>query len=109
VVREIKAPLELGARRIADRARADLVAVGAKPRRDAITGRDALTASELRVARLAAEGMTNPQIAQALFITTKTAAVHLTHVYRKLGVSRRAQLPGALAGRMPAPEAETIR
>jgi len=98
----------LGARRIADRARAELVAVGAKPRRDAITGRDALTASELRVARLAAEGMTNPQIAQALFITTKTAAVHLTHVYRKLGVSRRAQLPGALAGRMPDPEAKTI-
>jgi DNA-binding NarL/FixJ family response regulator len=52
--------------------------------------------------------MTNPQIAQALFIMTKTAAVHLTHVYRKLGVSRRAQLPGALAGRMPDPEAETI-
>jgi DNA-binding CsgD family transcriptional regulator len=90
-----------GARRIADRARAELVAAGAKPRRDAITGRDALTASELRVARLAAAGMTNRQIAQALFITTKTAAVHLTRVYRKLGVSRRAQLPGALASRVP--------
>jgi DNA-binding CsgD family transcriptional regulator len=89
-----------GARRIADQARAELVAAGAKPRRDAITGRDALTASELRVARLAAEGMTNREIAQALFITTKTAAVHLTHVYRKLGISRRSQLPGALAGRI---------
>jgi DNA-binding CsgD family transcriptional regulator/tetratricopeptide (TPR) repeat protein len=98
-----------GARRIADRARAELVAAGAKPRRDAITGRDALTASELRVARLAAEGMTNPQIAQALFITTKTVAVHLTHVYRKLGVSRRVQLPGALAGQLPDPEAAAIR
>jgi DNA-binding CsgD family transcriptional regulator/tetratricopeptide (TPR) repeat protein len=97
-----------GARRIADRARAELVAVGAKPRRDAITGRDALTASELRVARLAAEGMTNRQIAQALFITTKTVAVHLTHVYRKLGVSRRVQLSGALAGQLPDPEAATI-
>jgi DNA-binding CsgD family transcriptional regulator len=77
------------------------VATGAKPRRNAITGRDALTASELRVARLAAEGMTNRQIAQALFITTKTAAVHLTRAYRKLGVSRRAQLPGALASGVP--------
>jgi len=97
-----------GARRIADQARPELVAAGAKPRRDAITGRDALTASELRVARLAAEGMTNPQIAQALFITTKTVAVHLTHAYRKLGVSRRVQLPGALASQVPDPEAAAI-
>jgi tetratricopeptide (TPR) repeat protein len=47
----------LGAQRIADQARAELIAAGAKPRRDAITGRDALTAGELRVARLAAEGL----------------------------------------------------
>jgi len=92
-----------GARRIAGQARAELVTAGAKPRRDAITGRDALTASELRVARLAAEGMTNREIAQALFITTKTAAVHLTRAYRKLGISRRSQLPGALAGRIRDP------
>jgi DNA-binding CsgD family transcriptional regulator len=58
-----------GARRIASRARAELVAAGAKPRRDAMTGRDALTASELRVARLAAAGRTNREIAQSLFIT----------------------------------------
>ena len=92
-----------GARRIASRARAELVAAGAKPRRDAMTGRDALTASELRVARLAAEGMTNREIAQALFITTKTATVHLTHVYRKLAISRRGQLPDALASRVRSP------
>ena len=92
-----------GARRIASRARAELVAAGAKPRRDAMTGRDALTASELRVARLAAEGMTNREIAQALFITTKTAAVHLTHVYRKLAISRRGQLPDALASHVRSP------
>ncbi len=93
-----------GARRIAGQARAELVIAGAKPRRDAITGRDALTASELRVARLAAEGMTNREIAQALFITTKTAAVHLSHVYRKLDISRRSQLPDALAGSIRDPE-----
>ena len=73
-----------GARRIANQARAELIAAGAKPRRDAITGRDALTAGELRVARLAAEGLTNREIAQALFITTKTAKAHLSRVYRKL-------------------------
>jgi DNA-binding CsgD family transcriptional regulator len=85
-----------GARRIAARARAELVAAGAKPRREAITGRDALTAAELRVARLAAEGETNQRIAQSLFITTKTASAHLSRVYRKLGVTRRSQLAEAL-------------
>ena len=98
-----------GARRIASRARAELVAAGAKPRRDAMTGRDALTASELRVARLAAEGMTNREIAQALFITTKTAAVHLTHVYRKLAISRRGQLPDALASHVRSPGVDAGR
>ena len=85
-----------GARRIAGQARAELVAAGAKPRRDAITGRDALTASELRVARLAAEGLTNREIAQALFITGRTAKVHLNRVYRKLEITRRDQLANAL-------------
>jgi DNA-binding CsgD family transcriptional regulator len=88
----------LGARRIASQARAELIAAGAKPRRDAITGRDALTAGELRVARLAADGMTNREIAQALFITTKTAKGHLSSVYRKLEITRRGQLANALTG-----------
>ena len=86
-----------GGRRIANRARAELIAAGAKPRRDAITGRDALTVSELRVARLAAEGLTNREIAQALFITVKTAKAHLNRIYRKLDISRRGQLASALA------------
>jgi|HubBroStandDraft_6_1064221.scaffolds.fasta_scaffold00638_13 DNA-binding CsgD family transcriptional regulator len=90
-----------GARRIAGRARSELVAAGAKPRRDAMTGRDALTASELRVARLAAAGRTNREIAQALFITTKTASAHLSRVYRKLDITRRDQLAQALAGTAP--------
>lgn len=85
-----------GARQIAAQARDELVAAGAKPRREAITGRDALTASELRVARLAAAGRTNREIAQSLFITAKTASAHLTRVYRKLGVTRRNQLAQAL-------------
>jgi DNA-binding CsgD family transcriptional regulator len=85
-----------GARRIAAKSRAELIAAGAKPRRDAITGRDALTAGELRVARLAAQGLTNRDIAQALFITTKTAKAHLNRVYRKLDITRRGQLADAL-------------
>jgi DNA-binding CsgD family transcriptional regulator len=89
-----------GARRIANQARAELIAAGAKPRRDAITGRDALTASELRVARLAADGLTNRDIAQALFITTKTAKAHLSRVYRKLEITRRGQLATALTGHL---------
>ena len=86
-----------GAKRIAGSARAELIVLGAKPRRDAITGRDALTAAELRVARLAADGLTNREIAQALFITAKTAKVHLTRVYRKLEITHRGQLAGALS------------
>ncbi len=89
-----------GARRIATVARGELIAAGAKPRRDAITGRDALTAGELRVAKLAADGRTNREIAQTLFIGTKTASTHLSHVYRKLGITRRVQLGQALAGRV---------
>jgi DNA-binding CsgD family transcriptional regulator len=91
-----------GARRIAGQARAELVAAGAKPRRDAITGRDALTASELRVARLAAAGKSNREIAQELFITTKTASAHLSRAYRKLDVTRRNQLAEALVSKTPA-------
>jgi DNA-binding CsgD family transcriptional regulator len=91
-----------GARRIASQARAELIAAGAKPRRDAITGRDALTASELRVARLAAAGRTNREIAQELFITTKTAEAHLSRAYRKLDVTRRTQLAEALVSKTPA-------
>ena len=88
-----------GARRIAGQARAELIAAGAKPRRDAITGRDALTVSELRVARLAAAGKSNREIAQELFITTKTASAHLSRAYRKLDVTRRGQLAEALASK----------
>ena len=90
----------LGARRIANQARVELTAAGAKPRRDAITGRDALTAGELRVARLAADGLTNREIAQALFITTKTAKAHLSRVYRKLEITRRGQLADVLTGQL---------
>ena len=86
---------QCGAIAVARRSRRELRVAGARPRRDALRGRDALTASELRVAQMAAEGMTNRAIAQALFVTRRTVELHLTNVYAKLGVSR-ADLPAAL-------------
>jgi DNA-binding CsgD family transcriptional regulator len=86
-----------GARPLAVRAEHELRAAGARPRRDRVTGRDALTASEHRIAQLAIEGMTNRQIAQALFITRKTVETHLERVFRKLGIHSRAELERALA------------
>ncbi|MDX6690941.1 MAG: hypothetical protein QOG15_2398 [Solirubrobacteraceae bacterium] len=86
-----------GALRLARRAREDLVATGARPRRLALRGRDALTPSERRVAQLAADGLGNREIAQALFVTARTVEGHLTHAYMKLDISSRDQLPAALA------------
>lgn len=85
-----------GAQRLAESARAELVATGARPRRATRRGIEALTPSERRVGGLAADGRTNREIAQALFVTPKTVEVHLSHVYRKLGISSRSQLAGAL-------------
>jgi DNA-binding CsgD family transcriptional regulator len=59
---------------------------------------DALTPSELRVALLAAEGRTNREIAHGLYVTIKTVETHLAHAYAKLGITRRFDLPRALAG-----------
>ncbi len=85
-----------GATPVAERARAELLLTGARPRRDAHAGRDALTAAELRVARLAADGLTNREIAQALFITIKTVEGHLARTFRKLDVRRRDDLASAM-------------
>ena len=67
-----------------------------------LSGVDALTASERRVADMAREGLTNRQIAQALFVTPKTVEVHLSSVYRKLGIASRNELGGALGAAAPA-------
>ena len=69
------------------RAGEELRATGARPRRLARTGVDALTASERRAARLAAEGRSNAQVAQELFVSLKTVETHLTHAYAKLGLT----------------------
>ncbi|HEX4805241.1 MAG TPA: helix-turn-helix transcriptional regulator, partial [Conexibacter sp.] len=88
-----------GAKRLAGVARAALVAAGARPRRPAVRGADALTPSERRVAEQAERGLTNREIAQALFISTKTVEFHLRNAYFKLRISSRAELSAALHGR----------
>ncbi|MBV9083919.1 MAG: hypothetical protein JOZ62_14675 [Acidobacteriaceae bacterium] len=87
-----------GARPLAARAREELKAMGARPRRDWRTGLEALTPGELRVVRLAAEGHSNRDIAQQLYVTLKTIEGHLSRAYDKLGISNRGQLSRILEG-----------
>ena len=80
----------------------ELAATGAHPRTILFSGLDALTASERRVAQMAAEELSNKEIAQALFVTVKTVEQHLGRVYRKLDISSRRQLGAALAAPLEA-------
>lgn len=77
--------------------RTELHASGSRPRPTALAGSESLTASEKRVAALAAEGLTNRDIAQRLFVTPKTVEVHLSASYRKLGITSRHDLARTLA------------
>lgn len=86
-----------GAAGVAAEARTELHAAGSRPRTAARGGPEALTASERRVAELAADGLTNRDIAQQLFVTPKTVEVHLSAAYRKLGIGSRRELAGVLA------------
>jgi DNA-binding CsgD family transcriptional regulator len=81
---------------LAEQARAELNAAGGRPRRTALSGVEALTASERRVVDLAAEGATNKEIAQTLYVTPKTVEMHLSQAYRKLDIRSRRELSGAL-------------
>jgi len=80
------------------RAHEELVASGARPRRERLSGSDALTPRERQVAELAARGVSNRDIAQRLFITPKTVEWHLGNAYRKLELHSRSSLIGALSG-----------
>jgi DNA-binding CsgD family transcriptional regulator len=91
-----------GAQPLEQRAREELRAIGARPRRERLTGVESLTHSELGVARLAAQGLTNRQIAQALFVSTKTVGTHLGHIYGKLSVNNRVDLAETLLEASPA-------
>jgi len=85
-----------GAAGLAAEVRQELLAVGARPRRAALTGPDALTSTERRVAALAADGLSNRQIAEHLFVTQATVETHLRHAFRKLAITTRTELQGIL-------------
>jgi DNA-binding CsgD family transcriptional regulator len=85
-----------GATRLLARAREELAASGARPRRLAQTGREALTPAELRVARLAAGGLANREIARTLVVSVKTVETQLGHAYAKLGIRSRSELARVL-------------
>ena len=85
-----------GAAGLAAEVKRELLAAGARPRRAALTGPDALTAGERRVAALAADGASNRQIAEHLFVTQATVETHLRHAFRKLNITSRADLPATL-------------
>lgn len=87
-----------GATRLAERARQEIAATGARVAPVGTHGAASLTPSERRVAELAAQGGTNRDIAQTLFITEKTVETHLGHVYDKLGVRSRHSLRDLLPG-----------
>ena len=99
----LRAALDLahrcGALALTERARTELIAAGARPRRLLLSGLDSLTPSERRVTELAAAGLPNRDIAQHLFITARTVEGHLTHAYQKLAITSREQLPAAVASR----------
>jgi DNA-binding CsgD family transcriptional regulator len=85
-----------GAKPLAARARQELRAAGGRPRRPRMSGAESLTASERRIAQMAADGLSNPEIAQALFITKKTVESHLGSVYRKLDIRSRTEIAATL-------------
>jgi DNA-binding CsgD family transcriptional regulator len=97
-----------GARPLATRVREELIATGARPRREWRTGLQALSPRELRVVQLAAEGRTNREIAYQLYVTLKTVEGHLARAYNKLGIERRRQLPKFFEGTKEKTRAPTL-
>ncbi len=99
--RELSRALDIasrcGATTLAERARSELIATGARPRREQLTGPGSLTPAELRAARMAADGLSNREIAQALFVSAKTIETQLSAAYAKLSIASRHELRGALA------------
>jgi DNA-binding CsgD family transcriptional regulator len=87
---------ELGAKGFAERARRELMATGATPRKRADHTRDDLTAQEKQIATMAADGYTNPEIGTRLYLSPRTIEWHLRKIYPKLGVGSRRELRHAL-------------
>ena len=91
----------MGAEAFADRAGRELAATGETVRKRTVDTREDLTAQEAQIARLAAEGRTNPEIGAELFISARTVEWHLRKVYPKLGIASRRELRRTLLERRP--------
>jgi DNA-binding NarL/FixJ family response regulator len=87
----------MGAEAFARRAERELLATGERARKRTVDTLDQLTPQETQIARLAAEGHTNREIAARLFISTSTVEYHLRKVFRKLDVRSRTQLEEQLS------------
>jgi DNA-binding CsgD family transcriptional regulator len=94
--RAVELAEECGAAPIVRRAREELLSTGARPRRNALSGPESLTPQEQRVAAIAAEGLSNQEIAARLYLAPRTVESHLANAYTKLGISSRSQLSRAL-------------
>ena len=86
----------MGMEAFAERARIELRATGENVRKRTVDSRDQLTAQEAQVARLASDGLSNPEIGARLYISARTVQYHLSKVFTKLGIRSRAQLARAL-------------
>src|SRR4029450_6714411 len=86
----------MGVEAFAERARRELRATGETARKRTVQSSDALTAQEALIARLARDGLSNPEIATRVFLSARTVQYHLGKVFAKLAISSRSQLHRAL-------------
>jgi DNA-binding CsgD family transcriptional regulator len=86
----------MGIEAFAERARRELLATGETARKRTVESTSQLTAQEAQVARLARDGLSNPQIGARLFISARTVKYHLGKVFAKLGITSRSQLDRVL-------------
>ena len=88
---------DMGMEAFAERARRELLATGETVHKRTVQARYELTAQEVQIARLASDGLSNPEIAAQLFLSTRTVEWHLRKVFSKVGISSRRELGRALA------------